>query len=85
MVDFLEFFNLFLCQWNNSQMLQRLYKMVSLTFTIISCVAATTQNFSLKDHFRLMYMNLRDIAEAKNETINLLKNINLTEKEKHKT
>ena len=66
-------------------MLQRLYKMVSLTFTIISCVAATMQNFSLKDHFRLMSMNLRDIAEAKNETINLLKNINLTEKEKHKT
>ena len=32
-----------------------------------------------------MSVNLRDIAEAKNETINLLKNIDLTEKEKHKT
>ena len=38
-------FNTFQCNWSDFQMLRCLYKKVSLSFTIISCVVATTRNF----------------------------------------
>ena len=42
-------FNPFLYQWSDSQMLRRSYKKVSLSFTIISCVVATTRKFEKLD------------------------------------
>ena len=45
MADFFMIFNPFLCQWSDSQMLRHTHKEVSLSFTIISWVAATTRKF----------------------------------------